>query len=668
MYAEVLLFQKTGITRETLTYEVPKDMMPVDAKQLVGALVQVPLGRSVRTGIVVAVSVAHRGEVDTTVVLRPIKNVVQTGMITPEYLAFMRWLSGEFRTPLWKIARHAMPEQIRNGKITLENEGVTEDVTEKKIPISPTRSSIVTATSRTEIIEHVHKIIDAVAKTIVILTPEIEIEPWWMMELSAMQSSASTSTSASAPVRPIVTMKGTLTPKQRALIWKRAYEEPGLIVIASRSGIYLPTRHIGAYIVMHDWAIGHKEDQEPKFHVAQIAPIVARLAGVPCTILTESPALAANGGTRRTAVSGASDARTVPAARNGDDAQAAQSPAESQSIRRRADTKLLVIDRRLERRAGKERLHDLIAQVIEKKSQMIIYLNASGEARLLRCNDCGWIPRCTRCSLTYAVESVRDAQNNTGRDAPHNATTRLACRRCHATKQPPVRCDACGNVKLRMLGTGIEQVERIIKQKFPAARTALYSGRHAPTTKERKEILKKFTIGTINILIATELLHPDSPIPEVPIVACWDIDNDLNHPHYRAAEDTLHQLQALQMHLKPRGLLLIQTHTPTHPLLTHYENNTLDQWYRDELASRKALGYPPFGEIITLMGDRMALERAYHTLTRAHRDLQIEEKTKHLKTREKPYLVIRGPRAREHAMQLPANETITIDINSPYTT
>ncbi len=76
MFAQVLLFQKTGLNSDTLTYQIPEGM-----KISAGALVQVPLRKKSVRGIILEIT--NKKNVPGTI--RPIEKILH-----PELLSVWR--------------------------------------------------------------------------------------------------------------------------------------------------------------------------------------------------------------------------------------------------------------------------------------------------------------------------------------------------------------------------------------------------------------------------------------------------------------------------------------------------------------------------------------------------------------------------------------------------
>ncbi len=116
-----------------------------------------------------------------------------------------------------------------------------------------------------------------------------------------------------------------------------------------------------------------------------------------------------------------------------------------------------IVDMREELRDGNrsmfsKALHEKIADRLEKKEQMVLFLNRRGHSTFVMCRDCGYVVQCPHCdiSLTY-----------------HKMNHRLKCHYCSYEENMPTACPACQSTYIRFFGTGTQKVEEEITKLFP---------------------------------------------------------------------------------------------------------------------------------------------------------------------------------------------------------
>ncbi len=617
MFARVLLFQKTGLNTDTLTYGIPEEMESVE----VGALVEVPLRNNKIKGILL-----EKTDVGITKgKIKPITRIVHPNILTGWQMDTLNWLSQEYLAPQWKIARQMIPEQIAEEKIKLEEEAIVDTKQEKeKNPIlyllAQDRETILLSL-KAQLQKH------STGQTIIV-TPAINIEPFWIKEIEKEFNA--------------INLAKATTPKRKAIAWKEIFEGKYSVIIGSRSALYAPARNLKNIIIINEHDIGHKEDQRPKFHTRELAGYISQQAGANLTHISTSISLATwhQGVTQKYII--------IP------------------TPQRRADTSIKWVDMRDERKKHNyspisEDLLEVLQATMNHESQAILFLNKKGSANCLFCKDCGYIPKCDVCERNLIVK-----QQHSGHDI-------LQCIAGDRARDMLIACPKCGGLDLKAVGTGQEKIESILQKALPDANIMRYSSDTFTTPKEQKKILKDFSDKKIDILITSQLLYSLAPVPQVPVVCALNIDTSLIIPNFQSAEKALHQLQEMHTHLKPKGLFIIQSYLPETPLLKSYANNTLQEWYDGELASRKTFNYPPWSRIIFLTSfkkDRIkeTLDQTMQYLATTRPHLKIQHAVKMMGHIAKHYLIIRGAESIEDIDTIKKMPDIILDFDSPYLT
>jgi primosomal protein N' (replication factor Y) len=151
---------------------------------------------------------------------------------------------------------------------------------------------------------------------------------------------------------------------------------------------------------------------------------------------------------------------------------------------------------------------------------------------------------------------------------------------------------------------GTQQVERLVSERFPAARIARMdvdttSGKWAHTA-----ILDRVGQGEIDILLGTQMIAKGLDFPNVTLVGVIDADTGLNLPDFRAAERTFQLLSQVagRAGRGPKGgEVFIQTRLPTHHAVRHALSHDFLSFVREELGHRRAPIYPPFVSIANVV-------------------------------------------------------------------
>ncbi len=252
-----------------------------------------------------------------------------------------------------------------------------------------------------------------------------------------------------------------------------------------------------------------------------------------------------------------------------------------------------LVDMRDELKAGNTSifsrpLQAALHKVLERKEQAILFLNRLGTATYVFCRDCGHALHCPRCdtSLTY-----------------HRSQAALTCHHCGYQRKMPSTCPVCDSDRIRTYGTGTERVEEEVRARWPDARTLRWDRETTRAKGAHEVILSHFVNRRAEILIGTQMLAKGLDLPWVTLVGAVLADVGLNLPDYRAGERTfqvLTQVAGRAGRSPLGGRVIVQTFQPEHYIIQAAAGHDYQGFYRQELAYRQKLGYPPFTQLVRL--------------------------------------------------------------------
>jgi primosomal protein N' (replication factor Y) len=158
-------------------------------------------------------------------------------------------------------------------------------------------------------------------------------------------------------------------------------------------------------------------------------------------------------------------------------------------------------------------------------------------------------------------------------------------------------CPVCSGWKLTPLGIGTESVADEAKRLFPDAPLVIIDKEHAKTPKQIKKIVDEFYATPGSILVGTELAlaHLRDTIDTVAITS---FDSLFSVPSFRIGEKIISLVARLEEMTKTHFVL--QTKNTDEPIIRDIISGNLAEAYKNELAIRKTLGFPPFTTFIKL--------------------------------------------------------------------
>ena len=183
----------------------------------------------------------------------------------------------------------------------------------------------------------------------------------------------------------------------------------------------------------------------------------------------------------------------------------------------------------------------------------------------------------------------------------HKNLNQLTCHYCGFTYPVPVECPNCGSRELRGRGYGTEKIEDQIMEIFPEARVARMDLDTTRTRTAYERIINDFSVGRTNLLIGTQMISKGLDFDRVAVVGILQADSMLNYPDFRSYEHAfmmMAQVSGRAGRKGRRGLVILQTKSPDHPVVGQVVRNDYTSFYRSLLEERKAFRYPPFFRLI----------------------------------------------------------------------
>ncbi len=476
------------------------------------------------------------------------------------------------------------------------------------LPSAPLLLHGVTGSGKTEIYLRAVEAVLGQGKQAIVLVPEIALTPQTVRRFMAR-----------FPGR-VGLLHSTLSQGERYDTWRRARSGDLPVIIGPRSALFTPLPNLGLIVVdeSHDDSYYQSEGQ-PYYHAREAAVCYAQLAGAVCLMGSATPAITSTYRAKKGEWRYLHLPARILAHQQVVQAQLEQlkrrlprqQPASHyRPLEEQAQTIDLppthIIDMRKELQAGNRsifsrKLQGAIDQVLQDGQQAILFLNRRGTATYVFCRDCGNALKCPRCDLPLTY---------------HNPETALICHHCGYRRKMPDICPVCRSKRIRQYGTGTARVEAEIQERFPNARTLRWDYETTRKKGAHEAILSHFINQRADVLIGTQMLAKGLDLPLVTLVGVVLADVGLNLPDYRSGERTfqvLTQVAGRAGRSPLGGQVILQTFQPEHYVIQAAAGHDYRAYYRQEIAHRREIGYPPFSSLVRLEyqhNDNAQAERA----------------------------------------------------------
>ena len=557
----------------TFTYRIPEALR---SRVVVGSLVRVPLGPSTVSGVVVTVSSASP-PLSTPIRIRDILAVADEsgdGTIPPDILELTRLVAEHYLAPWGQCLRPILPVMPGARKMTRVRR--TADTHRGPSPSVPSDAQLSLPAIATP--SWWPRFLEALTahQQASFLVEEAPLRRWSILlqAVEAALGQRKTVLLISPEIRRVTALAALcarrwpdrvaqlhsdLSPDERAREWRRIQRGEVDLVIGTRSAVFAPLRAPGLICVDDEEDPALKEEQEPHYHAREVAAMRARQCGAVLLLGTAHASIDTWQHFAR------SSARVV----------AALQPTVLLVDLRQSPARTLLSE---PMRAG-------IRTALDGGTGAILFANRKGFASALHCRDCGISPACARCSVSLTL---------------YKRANRLACRYCGATEPVPDTCPSCRSARIEPVGSGTERLEDELRRLFPDARIGRLDRDTARTPEQAAHLRNGIGTRDLDLLIGTQLLFQDVPIQPVGFVGIPYADSGLHRPDFRSAERTYHALRDAVGLACPEGQVVLQTILPDHHVIASIAAGDPARFYEQELAFRRALGYPPFAQLISL--------------------------------------------------------------------
>ncbi|PNV59687.1 primosomal protein N' [Clostridium sp. chh4-2] len=374
------------------------------------------------------------------------------------------------------------------------------------------------------------------------------------------------------------------------------------IMIGPRSALFTPFSDPGLIIIDEEHEGAYKSEVSPRYHAREVAVEIAGMCKASVVLGSATPSLDAY-------------------------VRAVQGEYRLYQLTRRAVenssmAQVSVVDLRQELKEGNKsvfsrELQRLIQDRLEKKEQVILFINRRGYANFVSCRSCGEAIKCPHCDVTLTLHK----------------NDQLVCHYCGYQIPLPKKCPSCGSPYIANFGVGTQKLEMMAAKMFPDARILRMDLDTTSKKGGHEEILAKFAEGGADILIGTQMIVKGHDFPNVTLVGAIAADLSLYTSDYRAGERTfqlLTQAAGRAGRGNKGGNVIIQTYNPEHYSIQAAAKQDYESFYQEEMAFRSLMKYPPSCRLLTIQLSSKSEEELNHAAKRLAEWAEAEEKPENI--------------------------------------
>lgn len=426
----------------------------------------------------------------------------------------------------------------------------------------------ITGSGKTEVyLRLIEKVINK-DQQVLVLVPEIGLTP---QTLKRFEDRFNTD---------IVLLHSNMTDRERLDGWLMARSGKAKVIIGTRSSIFVPAPNLSLIILDEEHDASYKQQDGFRFHARDLALIRAKEVNASVILGSATPSYESLFNARWQKFNWI-------------------------KLRKRAGNAAIPSMERIDLR-GKTLIKGFCDSTLERinvhlnrKEQVLIFLNRRGYAPTLMCHDCGWIAACQNCDVNLTV---------------HKGANKLHCHHCGHQETLLDQCAECQSHEIFTIGEGTEQVETQLSHLFKDT-PVLRIDRDSTSRKDAlNNITQKIHEHNKAILVGTQMLAKGHHFPNVTLVVVMDADVGLFSSDFRGMERTaqlITQVSGRAGRASKPGHVLLQTYHPDHPSIESLCTLGYEYFATQDLQERKTLGLPPYLHQVLIRSESVDEEQSY---------------------------------------------------------
>ena len=364
-----------------------------------------------------------------------------------------------------------------------------------------------------------------------------------------------------------------ITKKNKRIIWKNIINGEIKLVVGARSSLFLPFKNLGLIVVDEEHDSSYKQDEGIRYNARDMAISRASIENIPVLLSTSIPSL-----------------ETFNNVKN--------KKYNLTKLKKRYKNFSLpqaeVIDLKLDRKKKNIWIDPktimLVKKYLEKKDQVLFFLNRRGYAPFMICKACGSKLECPNCSIFLTF---------------HKHINKAMCHHCGYKSSVNSKCIKTDqSCDYQMYGPGVEKIYAELKQIFPEKKIKILSSDFLNKQKETKNVLTDIENNKIDILVGTQLISKGFNFPNLNCIVVVDADFSGMGFDLRSTEKNIqlyNQLSGRAGRFSKDSLVIYQTFNPSDETLKNILENDPTKFLEDEIILRREKNLPPFTRLIALI-------------------------------------------------------------------
>lgn len=354
-----------------------------------------------------------------------------------------------------------------------------------------------------------------------------------------------------------------LSERERILAWRRASGGSAGLLVATRSGLFLPLPSLGAIIIDEEHDSSYKQQSGLRYSARGVAFMRAQAEGLTLVLGSATPSLAmlrqrdnASGGWHKL----------------------------TERFGSAGMPRVHMVDMRTElSKSGLAvRLLERIREQLSANKPVMLFINRRGFSPRWWCAACAKVRLCEGCDRPLSY---------------HQHAQQLRCHRCDINLPLDRSCTSCGVAACKPLGYGTEKIGRYLSELFAGVEVLQVDRDTCGSWTKMQSALSALATPKARLIVATQMMVKSHNIPRLDCVVVMDVDAVFSSKDFRAEEQTLaqlHQVIGRAGRGGTRGDVYIQTFHVEQAFWKSILEHDYHAGAAQLLAKRSAMGLPPY--------------------------------------------------------------------------
>ncbi len=546
------------------------DYFSDDVRVSIGSRVKVPFGKTVRLGVIIDIKRPDNRQ--KKYITKNIEMVIDDHpILSHEMIKICKWASSYYHHPIGQVIFSVITPLYRKirkepkSKLLLSSQKVSSTLklndeqnkvfnvlTKNKFNVSVIRG--ITGSGKTELYIKIADEILKRNKQVLILVPEINLVPQTIERFKRYLS-----------IEPIE-YHSNLTVVQKYKVSDICKSEGKLIVVGTRSSVFLPFENLGLVVVDEEHDSSYKQTDSLKYNARDLGILRSRNSDCPVILGSATPSF-----------------ETTLNIKNGKYNEFRL----EKRFHKSSLPLVTIVDSSIDR--PEEGISNILRKSIKKEldnnKKIILFLGRRGFSNTVICSNCKTIVKCPRCDtyMTY-----------------HKGVEKLICHACGYKEEFKQVKKCCDDPVLSPLGVGTERLESKIKKLFPGKNILRVDSDSISNKKDLENFFKKARNNEIDIYIGTQMIVKGHDFDDISLVGIINIDSGLYSTDFRGLEKTaqlITQVAGRAGRQTQQGNVFIQTYNPNHRLLQIILHEGYEKFSEEAMRQRKSVNLPPYSHI-----------------------------------------------------------------------